>query len=175
MEKSVISVKKSWGFFKCKNGIFVSFKLFSGVNIDYFFFAIFETAKIVFLYLCKCQKICITSNTKINVFWNFFITWGTLHSKIFKNIDFSLWGKVHFTIQKFFLIWISRSFKTGASNKTISYFNQFFRFSGLWLIWAKDLGRSGQNKSWRTDRTNNYFLKILNSDCPKKNPNFSTI
>ena len=52
------------------------------------------------------------------------------------------------TIQKNFLIWISRSFKKVASNKTISYFDQSFQFSGLWLIWARDLGRSGQNKSW---------------------------
>ena len=54
------------------------------------------------------------------------------------------------TIQIFFLIWISRSFKKRASDNTISYFNQSFRFSGLWLILARDLGRSGQNKSWGT-------------------------
>ena len=48
---------------------------------------------------------------------------------------------------KKFLIWISSSFKKGASDNTISYFDQSFRSSGLWLILARDLGRSGQNKS----------------------------
>ena len=52
------------------------------------------------------------------------------------------------TIEKKFLIWISRSFKNGASDKTISHFDQSFRFFGLWLILVRDLGRSGQNKSW---------------------------
>ena len=53
---------------------------------------------------------------------------------------------------KYFLIWISRSFKKGASDNTISYFDQSFWFSGLWLILPRDLGRSGQNKSQRTER-----------------------
>ena len=35
------------------------------------------------------------------------------------------------TIQKKILIWISRSFKRGASNNTISYFGQSFQFFGL--------------------------------------------
>ena len=57
------------------------------------------------------------------------------------------------TIQKKFLIWISRSFKKGAtSDKIICYFDQFFWFSGLWLSLARYLGRSGQNKLWRTER-----------------------
>ena len=65
------------------------------------------------------------------------------------------------TIEKKFLIWISRSFKKGASNNTISYFDQFFRFSGLWLILARELGRSCRNKSRGTEnreRTNDYFF-----------------
>ena len=65
------------------------------------------------------------------------------------------------TIQIFFLIWISRSFKKVASDNTITYFDQSFRFSGLWIILAIDLGRSGQNKSWGTEnrkRTNNSFF-----------------
>ena len=48
----------------------------------------------------------------------------------------------------FSYIWIYRTFKKGASNNTISYFGQSFRFSGLWHILARDLGRSGQNKAW---------------------------
>ena len=36
-----------------------------------------------------------------------------------------------YTIQKIFLIWISRSFKKGASDNTISYFDQSFWFSNL--------------------------------------------
>ena len=66
-----------------------------------------------------------------------------------------------FTVQNFFLIWISRFFKKGASDNIISYFDQFFRFFGLWLILAIDLGRSGQNKSWETEnreRTNDDFF-----------------
>ena len=64
------------------------------------------------------------------------------------------------TIQNFFLIWISRSFKKGASYNTISYFNQSFWFSGIWLILARNLGISGQNKSRGTENreiTNNNF------------------
>ena len=59
-----------------------------------------------------------------------------------------------YTIQNNFLIWISCSFKKGARDNTIIYFDQTFRFSDLWLILARDLGRSGQNKSWeqRTER-----------------------
>ena len=56
------------------------------------------------------------------------------------------------TIQKNFLIWISRSFKKEASDNIICNFDQSFRFSGLWLILARDLGRPGQNKSWGTER-----------------------
>ena len=66
--------------------------------------------------------------------------------------------QVPITIQKNFLIWISCSFKKGASDKTISYFDQSFRFSGLWLIWPRDLGRSGQNKSWGTEREQIFFF-----------------
>ena len=47
----------------------------------------------------------------------------------------------HTQFKIFFLIWISHSFKKGASNKTISYFDQSFQFSGLWLILARDFGR----------------------------------
>ena len=65
------------------------------------------------------------------------------NSPVFKNN----FGVGSITIQKIFLIWISRSFKKGASDNTISYFNQSFQFSGLWLFLARDLGRSGQNKS----------------------------
>ena len=76
------------------------------------------------------------------------------------------------TIQKLFLFWISRSLKKGASDNTISYFDQSFRFSGLWLILARDLGRSGQNKSWGTEenreRTRSSVYKILNSELKKK-------
>ena len=50
------------------------------------------------------------------------------------------------TIQNFFQIEFP-AFKKGAS-----YFDNSFRFSGLWLILVKDLGRSGQNKSWGTER-----------------------
>ena len=55
------------------------------------------------------------------------------------------------TIQKFFFIWIPIFLKKGASDNTISYFDQFFRFIGLRLILASDLGRSGQNKSSVTE------------------------
>ena len=64
------------------------------------------------------------------------------------------------TIQIFFLIWISHSFKNGASDNTISYFDQCFRFSGLWLILARDLGRSGQNMSWGTEIQHVIFFLI---------------
>ena len=70
------------------------------------------------------------------------------------NSFFNLSSATHFSIHNFqniFLIWISRSFKKEASNKTISYFDQSFRFYGLWLILARDLGRSGQDKSWGTE------------------------
>ena len=43
-------------------------------------------------------------------------------------------------------------FKKGASDNTISYFEQSFLFSGLGLILAGDLGRSGQNKLYGTER-----------------------
>ena len=42
-------------------------------------------------------------------------------------------------------------FKKRASDNTISYFDQSFRFSGLWHILVRDLGRSGQNMSWGTE------------------------
>ena len=74
------------------------------------------------------------------------------------------------TIQKISLIWISRSFKKWASDNTINYFDHSFRFSGLWLMLARNLGRSGQNKSWGTEnreRTCNPFFLILNSECRK--------
>ena len=51
-----------------------------------------------------------------------------------------LWPFLWATIENVFLIWIYCSFKKGASDNTISYFDQSFRFSGLWLILAKDLG-----------------------------------
>ena len=56
----------------------------------------------------------------------------------------------------FYLIWISRSFKKGASDNTISFYDQSIRFSGLWLILARDLGRSGQNN--RELRENKYIF-----------------
>ena len=72
---------------------------------------------------------------------------------------------LYLTIRNIFLIWISRSFKKVASDNTISYFDQSFRFSGLWLILARDLGRSGQNKSLGTEREQIFFLKQkFNSD-----------
>ena len=85
-------------------------------------------------------------------FWNMFL------SMVKKPLQFH-------TIQKKFLIWISRSFKKGASdNTTISYFDQSFWFSGLWLNLARNLGRSGQYKSWRTERGHVIlFFLILNS------------
>ena len=76
------------------------------------------------------------------------------------------------TIQKFFLIWISRSFKKGVSDSTISYFDQSFRFSGLWLILARDLGRSGQNKSWGAENRESFFF--LNFEQCLVNWNVST-
>ena len=80
-----------------------------------------------------------------------------------KTSDFPQFYVLLPTIEIFFLIWISRSFKKGASDNTISYFEQSFWFSGLWLILARNLGRSGQNKSWGTEkreRTNNFFFKF---------------
>ena len=46
------------------------------------------------------------------------ITYGIVASSIFKMCIF-----IDTTIQKNFLIWISRSFKKGASDNTISYFD----------------------------------------------------
>ena len=63
------------------------------------------------------------------------------------------------TIENFYPIWISRSFKKGASDNTISYFDQSFCFSGLWLILARNLGRSGQNKLWGIERELIIYLK----------------
>ena len=58
-------------------------------------------------------------------------------------------------------LWKSLGVKKGASDNTISFFYQSFRFSVLWLILARDLGRSGQNKSWRTEREQKIiFLKL---------------
>ena len=45
---------------------------------------------------------------------------------------------VHHNSKKNFLFRISRSFKKGASDNTINYFDQSFQFSGLWLILARD-------------------------------------
>ena len=59
-----------------------------------------------------------------------------------------------YTIEICFLILISRSFKKGTSDNTISYFDQSFWFSG-------------QNKPWGTEnreRTNDFLKKIFNSD-----------
>ena len=96
--------------------------------------------------------------------WHFFLMelpWRSLctEEKRSINVDLRLWS-LRFTIQKNFLIWIARSFKKEASDNTISYFDQTLRFSGLWLILARNLGRSGQNKLWGTEnreRTNNSF------------------
>ena len=80
---------------------------------------------------------------------------GTKVTNLYPHSTLQFGGKFkHFrdiiTIQKNFLIWISCSFKEGASINNISYFDQSFQFSGLWLILARDLGRSGQYKSWGT-------------------------
>ena len=68
-------------------------------------------------------------------------------------ISILMWYMI--TIQKFFLILISRSFKKGASNNTISYFDQSFQFCGLWLILVRHLRRSGQKKSRGTENREN--------------------
>ena len=89
------------------------------------------------------------------------------NSKVWKSKIFYA-AFMYITIQKNFLIWISRSFKKGASYNNISYFDQSFRLSGLWLILSRDLGRSGQNKLWGTEnreRTNNFFLNF--EQCAK--------
>ena len=64
------------------------------------------------------------------------------------------------TIQNFFLIQISRSFKKGANDNSISYLDQSFRFSGLWLILAWYLRRSGHNVVGNRERTNIFFLNF---------------
>ena len=77
---------------------------------------------------------------------------------IFRQTDFII-----STIQKFFPIWISRSFKKVASDNTISYFDQSFRFSGLWPNLARDLGKSGKKKSWWTEREQIISLKKIST------------
>ena len=67
------------------------------------------------------------------------------------------------TIQILFLIWIFRSFKKGASDNTISYFNQSFQFSGAAsnLFWSEIWGdlvkisrREQRENKW------SFFLKF---------------
>ena len=108
--------------------------------------------------ICKGSMIsfeCKGSTTNLNTF-----TW---------NCSSFLSGKVHNALKMekivpsqfnfVFLIWMSHSFKKGASyDNTISHFDQSFRLSCLWLILVRDLGRSGQNKSWRTEKQNKWFF-----------------
>ena len=67
------------------------------------------------------------------------------------------------TIQNIFLIWISRSFKKGAIDNTISYFDQSLRFSGLDLFWSEiwgDLNKTSHGEK-RTERSNySFFLNF---------------
>ena len=115
---------------------------FIGVNWNVRF------SKVLYLFLSSIQT---RRQSSITVFKS--------HQSLFFVLKTNLVPVV--TIQKFFIILISRSFKKRARDNTISYFHQSFRFSGLWLILARELGRSGQNKSWGTEnreRTSNYFF-----------------
>ena len=71
----------------------------------------------------------------------------------------------HFTIQNYFLIWISRQTKKKHSPKTMSYSDQSFWFATPWSAKKWNLGKSGKNKSpvfANGEGRCNSFLKILN-------------
>ena len=68
--------------------------------------------------------------------------------------------RLAFTIQKNFLIWISRSFKKGASDNTISFFDQSFWFSGL-TYFGQRFGEIWSKKVVEIrERTNIFFLNF---------------
>ena len=94
-------------------------------------------------------KSAYCTNLLLNYFPIFSALWTgvTLSFRAFKKPQWT-WanGKTKY-FPRIFLIWISRSFKKGASDNTISYFDHSFQSSDLWFILARDLGRSGQNKS----------------------------
>ena len=109
--------------------------------------------KSIIIRFCRYSKFINLHRIYFYSFWNKDLLLSTRHfykcgncHLIISQAFISIWffKKVSFlfmcTVQKIFLIWISRSFKNGANDNTISYFDQSFRLSGLLTYFGQRFG-----------------------------------